>query len=212
MPTSWPIARKPSKKRFVARASHANGKSITLLAILRDLLKVAQTRKEVGKILYQEDVKINNTVRKDDAFPVQVFDTISLDKADLHYKLEIVNKKFKLKEISEKEAQEKIIKIIGKTVLKNKQVQMNLEDGSNGLTTETFNVGDSVIMNTKEDKVKKILPLKEGVKIEVVIGKHAGEKGTLIGFSELKRAKDYIVKLEDGKEVRLPYKTILVIG
>jgi len=53
--------------------------------------------------------------------------------------------------------------------------------------------------------------LKVGAKVEIVLGKHAGEKGELVGFEELVRGRDYKIKLED-KTVSLPYKTILVIG
>ena len=73
-----------------------------------------------------------------------------------------------------------------------------------------FSVGDSVLLNTKLNKVEKILPLKKGAKIEVVKGKHAGEKGELVDFVTLSRGKDYVIKLKNGK-VSLPYKTILVI-
>ena len=66
-------------------------------------------------------------------------------------------------------------------------------------------------MNTKEDKIVKILPLKEGASVEVIVGKHAGEKGKLVGFDELTRGRTYQIKLED-KTVSLPYKTILVIA
>lgn len=212
MPKSWPIARKGRGKRFIAVPSHANDKGITILYILRDILKIAETRKEAKKILFQKDVTINNKVRKDDAFPVQVFDTVSLAKTNMHYRLEIVNRKFKLKEISEKEAEQKIVKIKGKKILKENKIQMNLEDGSNILTKEKFNVGDSIILNTKTDKIVKILKLQKKAKVEVVAGKHAGEKGELVEFEELKRGKDFLIKLEDGKQVSLPYKTILVIA
>jgi small subunit ribosomal protein S4e len=212
MPKSWPIARKGRGKRFIAVPSHANNKGITILYILRDILKIASTRKEAKKILFQEDVTINNKVRKEDTFPVQVFDTLSLAKANMHYRLEIVNKKFELKEITAKEAEQKIVKIIGKKTLKQNKIQMNLEDGSNVLSKEKFNVGDSIILNTKTDKIVKVLKLQKGATVEIVLGKHAGKKGKLIEFEELKRGKDFLIKLEDKTEVSLPYKTILVIA
>lgn len=211
MPTAWPIARKGKRQRFIAVPSHATTKGITILYLLRNVLKVAETRKEAKKILFQGDVKINNKVRKEDTFPVQVFDTMSLEKGKKHYRLEIINKKFQLKEISEKEAEEKIVKIANKTILGKGKVQMNLEDGTNVLTKDKFNVGDSIIVNTKTDKIVKVLPLKKGANVEVVIGKHAGKKGELVGFEKLRRGKDYSIKLEDGVTVSLPYKTILVI-
>lgn len=211
MPRSWPIARKPSKKRYVAVPSHAKTKGITILYLLRDVLKIANTRKEAKRILLNGDVKINGVARKDETFTVQIFDKVSLEKINKHYRLNIVNRKFSLEEVSKKDAEAKVVKIIGKVVLDKKHIQMNLGDGTNFLSKEKFNVGDSAIVNFKSKKVEKILPLKKDANVEVVLGKHAGEKGKLVGFEELKRGKNYKVKLEDGHEVTLPLKTILAI-
>jgi len=211
MPKAWPVPRKGGKKRFVAVPSHATSKGISLLFLLRDVLKIAKTRKEAKHMTFNGMVKINNTVRKDENFPVQVFDTVNLEKAKLNYRLEIVNKKYSLVEISAKEAETKIVKIVGKKTIGEDKIQMNLDDGQNVLTKEKFSVGDSVVLNTKENKIVKVLPLKEGAKIEVILGKHAGEKGELVGFDELTRGRTYQIKLED-KTVSLPYKTILVMA
>ena len=211
MPTSWPVPRKGKKKRYVAVPSHATSKGISLLFLLRDVLKIADSRKEARYMTLNGMVKVNNTVRKDENFPVQVFDTLNLEKAKLNYKLEIVNKKFKLVEISEKEAENKVVKIAGKKIINKDNIQMNLDDGQNVLTKEKFSVGDSAVLNTKDNKVVKVLSLKEGAKVEIIAGKHAGEKGELVGFEELTRGRSYVIKLED-KTVSLPYKTILVIA
>lgn len=210
MPKSWPVPRKGKRKRFVAIPSHATGKGISILFLLRDVLKIADTRKEARYMTLNGMVKVNNQIRKDENFPVQVFDTLNLEKANLNYRLEIVNKKFNLAEITKKEAETKIVKIAGKKVLGKDKIQMNLDDGQNILSEVKFSVGDSVLLNTKNGKITKILPLKKGAKIEVIAGKHAGEKGELIGFEELVRGRTYQIKLKD-KTVSLPYKTILVI-
>ena len=211
MNKAWPIPRKGRGKRFVAVPSHATSKGISLLFLLRDVLKIARTRKEAKYMTLNGMVKVNNIVRTDENFPVQVFDSVSLEKAKLNYRLEIKNRKFALQEISAKDAETKIVKIVGKKVLGKDNMQMNLDDGQNILTKEKFSVGDSVVLNSKEKKVVGVLPLKEGAKIEIIAGKHAGEKGKLVAFEELVRGKNYLIKLED-REVSLPYKTILVIG
>lgn len=210
MPISWSVPRKGKGKRFVAVPSHATSKGISILFLLRDVLKIVKTRKEARYMTLNGMVHINNQIRKDENFPVQVFDTINLEKAKLNYRLEIVNKKFNLVKISVKDAESKIVKIRGKKILGVKKIQMNLDDGQNFITGEKFSVGDSVVLNTKEKKIVKILPLREGAKVEIIIGKHAGKKGELVGFKELSRGKSYQIKLED-RIVSLPYKTILVI-
>lgn len=211
MPKAWPVPRKGKKKRFVAIPSHATSKGISLLFLLRDVLKIVDTRKEARYMTLNGMVKVNNKVRNNENFPVQVFDTLNLEKAKLNYRLEIVNRKFSLKEVDAKEAETKIVKIKGKKILGKDKIQMNLDDGQNFIVKEKFSIGDSALINTKQNKVTKILPLNKGAKIEVVSGKHAGDKGELIGFEELVRGRSYVIKLED-KEVSLPFKTILVIA
>jgi small subunit ribosomal protein S4e len=210
MSKSWPVPRKTRTMRFVAVPQHAKAKAINLLFILREVLGIASTRKEAKKILHQGDVKVNNLVRKTETFPVQIFDTISLEKSDKYYRLEIVNRKFSLKEIKKTETNTKIVKIAGKTILAEGKVQMNLEDGTNILSKDSFNQGDSVVLNTEKSSIEKVLPLKEKAKVEIISGKHAGEKGELMEIVDLSRGKSYKIKLED-KEVSLPYKTVLVI-
>jgi len=209
VPMTWPIPRKGGA--FVSKPSHAKSRGISVLVVLRDILKIVRNRHEARYMCLNGMVKVNNKVRYDEDFPLQVFDTLNLEKAKMNYRLEIVNRRFSLKEISGKEAETKIVKISGKTIRGKELVQMNLDDGSNFLTKEKFSVGDSAVINTKLNKVEKVLALKKGAKVEIVLGKHAGKKGDLMGFEELSRGKNFVIKLED-KEVKLPFKTVLVIG
>ena len=213
MPKTWPVPRKGKRKRFVAVPSHSTSKGISLLFLLRDVLEIAGTRKEVRYMTHSGMVKINNRIRHDENFPVNVLDVVNLtaDGESKFYRLEIVNKKFGLTEIDAKDADSKVVKIVGKKVLDGGKVQMNLRDGQNFLSSVKFSVGDSVVLDTKKNKISKVLSLKKGAKVEIIAGKHAGENGELVGFEELTRGRNYEIKLGSGS-VRLPYKTILVIG
>ncbi len=204
----WPIPRKGSK--YVSVASHASNKSIPLLVVLRDILEVVKTKKEAKYVLFNSEVKVNNKVRKSEKFPLQVFDTISIEKMKMNYKLVIEGNKYKLVEVKGKDADTKIVKIIGKKLLSNGRVQMNLEDGQNFIVKDKFSVGDSAVVNTKQDKIEKVLVLEKGCNVEVVSGKHSGEKGSLKEIIEIEKGKRYLIKLKDA-EVKLPFKTVLVI-
>jgi len=210
MPKTWPFPRKKKSQRFVAVPSHLPSEGVSVLFILRDILKIAKTRKEARYMTLNGLVKVNHKIRKDENFPVGVFDVLTLEKEKKNYKLEIVNKKFKLKEVEGSDADRKIVKIIGKKILSSSKVQMNLGDGSNFITKHKFSVGDSVVINTKENKIEKILELGKGAKVEVILGKHAGERGEFLRFEELERGRDFVVKLKKGESV-LPYKSILVV-
>jgi len=208
MSRNWPIPRKGTK--YLADASHSNSKGIPLLFLLREVLKIAKTRKEANYMTRNSEILVNNKARKTETFPVQLFDIIKIKKMKKNFKLEIVNKKFTLKEVAEKEADMKIVKIIGKKIISKDKIQMNLEDGQNFLTKEKFSLNDSIVIDTKENKIKKILALKEGAQVEIVSGKHAGETGKIKSIRELSREKIYTIKIKE-KEVGLPIKTILVI-
>jgi small subunit ribosomal protein S4e len=207
MPKEWPIVRKGTK--YVAVTSHDGENSIPILFVLRDILKLAQTKKEAQFILRSGDVKIDNKVRKEEHFPVQAFSTISLEKTGKNYRLLIENGKFDLREITAKEAERKIVKIIGKR-MKNKDIQMNLEDGQNFLIKEKFALGDSAVVNTKERKVEKILALKEGAGVKIISGRYSGEKGKIKEIRLVGKNKAYVIKLKD-KEVSIPLETFFVI-
>lgn len=208
VPREWPLARKGSN--FVASASHAKKKGLPVLFILREMLKVARTRKEAKKIVFNGDVKINGKIVRNEMFPVQLLDVFTIEKLKKNYRMQIENGKFSLIEVSGKDAQEKIVSICGKRLLGNGNVQMNLEDGRNILTKEKFSVGDSAVVNLENGKIEKILPLKEGAKVEIIGGKHAGEKGELKEIESLARSKRYAIKLND-KEVGIPLDAFMVI-
>lgn len=207
MPKEWPIVRKGTK--YVAVASHDGENSIPILFVLRDILKIANTKREAQFILRSGDVKIDNKVRKEEHFPVQAFSTVSFEKTGKNYRLLVENGKFDLREISAKEAEVKIVKVIGMK-MKGKDLQMNLEDGQNFLIKEKFALGDSAVVNTKSRKVEKILPLKEGANVKIISGKYSGEKGKIKEIKLIGREKVYAVKLKE-KEVSIPLKTFFVV-
>lgn len=208
-PKTWAIPRKGTK--FLAVPKHAKKNGLPLLFIFRDLLKVARTRKEVKKILQNGDVQVNQKVRRDEMYSVQVFDVVTVEKTNKNYKMEIVKGKFALKEIDSKEAGEKIVKIIGKKFVKKGKVQANLEDGQNFIYDKEFGLGDSAVINFEDKKISKILPLKKGAKVEIISGKHAGEIGELKDIEKLDKITRYKIKLGDS-EVKVPLKTFIVIG
>lgn len=207
MPKEWPVERKGSK--YIMIADHSKKSGIPLLFVIRNLLKLARTRKEVKYILHEGHVKVNNKVRKSEGFPVSVFDIIEFEKIGKSYRLEIENNKFKLKEAG-KDTSHKTVKISGKKVIGKNKIQVNLEDGHNFISKESCSVGDSAVINTKEKKLEKILKLKEGAKVYVMSGKHAGEEGKLKEIIPSEKGKRFIVTFKN-KTANLPLKTMMVV-
>jgi len=192
IPKTWPLPRKG--KKYIVRPSHGLKNSIPLLIVLRDILRLVKTRKEAKKLLSLGKIRINGKMIRDERFPLTLFDNLSLK--DKNFKLIYKNKKFDVIEISGKEAEEKIAKIIGKKILKGNKIQVNLNDGKNYLLNEKVKVGDSAIINLKENKISEVLPFKKGCKIMFIAGKHVGEVGEVEAIDEKKK----IIVLKVGNE------------
>jgi len=178
IPKNWPIARKGNT--FAVKPLSKKG--IPLLIVLRDLLKIAQTREEVKTAIQKKHLLINNRVVKDEKIGMALFDTLSILPSKIYYRLELSEKgKFELNEIKEDESNKKIAKIINKKMIIGKKIQLNLDDGENFLVEPKFScmTNDSVVINFKDKKIEKCLPLKEKSKVIIFSGKHSGKTGQI---------------------------------
>ncbi len=195
-PKSWPIYRKGTK--YVVRPRMNIRKGVPVLVVLRDILKIVQNRREAKRAIQMNQVLLNNKPVNDEKNSVLLFDVITLTPLKKSYRLELSeNKKIELNEVKEKETEYKIAKIIGKKMLKGKKVQLNLSDGRNFLSDMKYNINDSVLINLKEKKIEKHIPLKENLEAFVFEGKHAGKKGTV---KKIKKEKK-MAELKVGKGV-----------
>ena len=144
VPKNWPIPRKGNK--FVVRPNFSNDKGLPILIILRDVLGVAKTRKEVKKAIHEKNILINGRAVRDEKNTAVLFDIITIVPSKKNYRIELTNNgKFKIEEIKESEADTKIAKIVDKKTLKGKKIQLNLSDGKNTLYDITLSSKNSFI-------------------------------------------------------------------
>ena len=205
VPKNWPIKRKGTT--YVVTPNFNITKGIPVLIILRDILQVAQNRKDVKRIIHAKQILLNNKPVKDEKNNAVLFDTLSIIPTKKFYCLGLSDKgKFDVKEIDAKDAGQKIAKITNKKVIKGKKIQLNLSDGTNFLSDVKCKVKDSVLINLLEKKIETVIPLKEKTKAIVFEGKHAGESGTI---HEL---KDKTAKVKIGnKTVEILIKQLMAI-
>jgi len=176
MPKNWPVPRKGTK--FVVKSN--NGKGIPVLIALRDMLKVTKNRKEVKIALNMENVLINQRKVLNDKNALCLFDVLTLIPSNSNYRMSLSDKgKFNLLAIDKKESNEKVMKVISKTILKGKKIQLNLGDGFNVNSEVECNVNDSVIIELKDKKIISCLKLKEKANAMITAGKHAGFTGSI---------------------------------
>jgi len=204
VPKNWPITRKATK--YVVRPNSDINTGLPILIILRNVLKIAQNRREVKKAIHQGNVLLNNRKVRDEKNVAKLFDVITLVPSKKNYQMTLSDKgKFKFEEV--KEINTKIVKIINKKVLKGKKIQLNLSDGKNVLSDIKCNTGDSVIINSKENKIEKVIPMQEKNKALVIAGNHAGKKGII---NKIIKERKMVELKTDDKVVNALIKHIIV--
>jgi len=176
IPSFWPIQR--TGTTYLGVPTHDKRNSISLIVVMRDMMDIVKTKKELKSLLNTKKIMINDKIIKEINYPICLFDTISLPSIKKYYRANLVDKKFNIEEISEKESHVKIYKVIGKKLLKSKKQQINLTNGRNILTTEKVNVGDFIVLNN-ENKIQKIISLKKDVEVIAIKGKHIGKEGKI---------------------------------
>lgn len=202
IPKNWPIHRKGTK--YIVTP---NFKGLPILIILRDILKLAQNRKEVKRALYNKNILLNGKAVKNEKNSALLFDVITNIPAKENYQIGLTEKgKFKVEKVSE--ASKKIAKIMNKKTLKGKRTQLNLSDGRNVLSEVKCSVGDSVLISFKENKIEKCLGLKEKAGVIVVAGKHAGKQGVVRKLKPERKMASIVVGKED---INVLIKQLMVI-
>jgi len=218
-PRFWPIHRKEAV--WIVRPSsggHSLEKCLPLALVLRDILEVAETRKEAKKIISQGKVFVDGKVRRKDNFPVGLMDVISMPDLNKFYRILPSHKVLFLNPISKEEASFKLFRIEDKTTVKNEASQIALHDGSNMLVEvadlespqkvvyETF---DILKLSLPEKQVLDQLKTKKGNLAVITGGKNIGKQGRIVEIekTEAKKRRNALVVVEDEKGNR--YQTIL---
>jgi len=212
-PKTWPVERKLTK--FITKPApgpHRLEESMPLGVLLREIMKLGKDKREIKMILNSKKVLVNNKPRKEFDFPVGILDTLSIPELNKYFKMVYSLKgKLVLQDTSKEESNFKICKIIGKTILRKKKVQLNFYNGENMIIDkEGYKIRDSVII--KDNKIVKHLKFEKNAVIYLIGGKHIGNKGTLM---EIKKspgfAKDIVVFKIDNKthETLADYSIVL---
>ncbi|MEO2154951.1 MAG: hypothetical protein ABGW69_04040 [Nanoarchaeota archaeon] len=217
MPKTWPFPRKEGG-RFITRpeprAPFLLG--LPLKEILKYNLQVAYNSKEAEMIVRNKQVLVNGKPRKNGKFLVALFDVVTLPQLNKHYRLVFGdNKKLKLVEIPEEEANIKILPIIRKQKVKKGKIQLTTLDSTNiQLDNTDLKVNDSVLYDLKEGKIIKELPLKEGNYAYVYRGKNIGAHGVIkkVDYDEHIHKKIVAIEDKDKNLIVTVADNVMVVG
>jgi small subunit ribosomal protein S4e len=223
-PRSWKIPKK--NKTFISKPSpgtHKTTESIALVSLIRDYLGYAANAREARQIIQSGGVLIDNTARKDSTFPVGLMDIVSVP-ATKEYFVVLFDKRGKLflSELKKKEAENKFLKIVGKTIIKGGNLQLNLHDGRNILIPvkdpkkpkeDVFKTGDTLVFDLTKKAIKDHLKFEKGATVVVTAGSH---RSKVVTVEETKVTRSSIpnevfLKGEDGKTFRTISDYVFVI-
>ena len=216
-PASWPIERKGIK--WVAKplpGTHSLAEAMPLVIYLRDILGLASIGRNIKRILGSGFVKVNRKTIKEQNFPVGLFDTISIEQIDKHYRVVVdQNARLKLIEIESDESRLLPLKITEKLAIHGGKLQLCFNNGWTILADKKeYAVGDGVVMDVNGKKIKSHLKLEKGKLAYVTSGANAGTLATIKELrSEGLLQKKKIALLQHNKqEFETHVNKLFVVG
>jgi small subunit ribosomal protein S4e len=217
-PAFWPIHRKEAPWVVKpASGSHSLQKCVPLTLVLRDMLGVAETRKECKIIIDQGKVIVNGKVYKKDDIPVGLMDVISLPDSNKYYRVLPSHKGLYIAPISKEESAFSLLRVENKHTVQ-QGVQVAVHDGSVMLIKVAdpknpvevkYDTFDILKVTYPEKQVVETLKTKEGNLAIITGGKNIGKIGKIVEIekAEAKKRRQALVVIEDAQGSR--YQTIM---
>ena len=187
--TKLPIPRKGTT--FIARPRSNLNNSVSVVAAVRDMLKLARSTKEVKKMIHNKSLKLNGKLIRDHRESISLFNLLEADKS--YFLTLLPTKKFSLS--PSKTSDTTLCKITNKKILSKDKIQLNCHDGTNLISKDKISVGDSVHIDFS-GKIKKHIILEKGKSIFIMSGKYVGLEGKI----ESKKGKKIEINI-DKKEI-----------
>ena len=208
-PRSWPIHRKEDTWVSAPKGGHSYELSLPVNVVLNDMLKIVKTRKESRYIIFNKNVLVNGKKINSERAQVGLFDVLTIPEIKANFTL-LLNSRGKLRilELDDKSAETKLSKVIGKTYLPGKKVQLNLFGGMNIIVAkDEYAVGDSLIVSLKDYKVANHIKLEKGAVVYFLTGKNISKTAVV----ESVEGSVLICKSEDN-EIRVDKNDAIVVG
>jgi len=193
---------------------HPIESAIPLGLIVRDYLKLTDTLRETKKVLSEGAVLVDNTIRKNYKFPCGLMDVISIPSMKKDYRI-LFNQRGKLilVPIDSKEASWKLCRIENKTILKGKQIQLNLHDGRNHLIKkDEYKTGDILKILFKDNKIDDVYKLEKGNVSMIIGGSHIGETANIEQIEIVSSSRPNLAKMKGHKEFTTLQNYVFPIG
>lgn len=187
MPRTWALPRKTSV--WVTRptpGSHSLEMCMPLVMIIRDVLGLAKSVREVRTILHNKLVQIDGRIVKDPRIGVGLMDVLTLGEQHFRCVLD-QNGKLRYRQIAESDAGWKVCRIEGKTTIKGGKTQLSLHDGRCIIVDDAnaYSSGDSLKISLPGQDIIEHLSFTDGCASYLIGGSHVGN---------IAYVKEYLVK------------------
>jgi small subunit ribosomal protein S4e len=225
-PRFWPIHRK--ELIWTARPKpgpHSILYCIPLMLIIRDILGLAETRKEAKTIISQVQIKVDGKLQKEEDFPIGLMDVISIPTIEKAYRVLPSEKGLILHSIDAVEAKFKLCRIESKSIVKGGHVQLNLHDGRNVLVQlgdpknpeeDVYRTLDVLKISIPDQEIVENANLATGVPAIVFGGKNIGRHGSIVSFEERPGQKrtNLLTTIEDkdGNRFQTTIDLVFAVG
>lgn len=214
-PRYVPIPRKG--EAWVVKPSpgpHSAEEAVALGVVLRDVMRVADSLKEVKKILKDGEVMVDGRAVRDKKFPVGLMDVVSIPAMGRNYWVGVDRKgRFKLFDVDAERAKFKLCRIEAKRTVKGGATQLSLHDGRTLIGSGEFGVGDTIKLAVPEQKVISVMKLEPNAVGLITKGVHAGEVAVVEELYHKKGARKAEAKMRSDSESFVTVRDyIFVVG
>ncbi len=202
-PKSWPIHPKENTWTVKPAAGpHAIEDSLSLLVVVRDILKIADNSREAKRVINTGRVLVDGRARKDYKYPVGFMDVVQIPASgDVYRVLPDLKGRLTLHTIDNKNDSFKLCKITDKTIIKGAKTQLNLHDGRCLIVEEdSYSAGDVITLNIPDQEISDSYEFKEGTVVLITGGKHIGEIGKVNEININKSSNPNTVVVENNKK------------
>jgi small subunit ribosomal protein S4e len=144
--------------------------------VIRDVIGLARSTREVRTILHNSLAKVDGRVVKDTRRGVGVMDVLTLGEENYRCVLD-TNGRLRYRPISADEAGWKVCRVEGKSTIKGGKTQVHLHDGRNIIVDDAseHKTGDSLKISLPDQKVLEHIKFGEGTRCMLVGGVHVGK-------------------------------------
>tara|TARA_B100000767_G_scaffold252827_1_gene256921 strand:+ start:201 stop:785 length:585 start_codon:yes stop_codon:yes gene_type:complete len=151
--------------------------------VIRDVIGLARSTREVRTILHNSLAKVDGRVVKDTRRGVGVMDVLTLGEDNYRCVLD-TNGRLRYRPISAEEASWKVCRVEGKSTVKGGKTQVHLHDGRNIIVDEAteHKTGDSLKISVPEQKVLEHIKFGEGTRCMLVGGVHVGKLADVTNY------------------------------